>query len=162
MFGWSLHSDRSGERIPPPHNTGFHRSPVAAVNVISSLASFLGPRLTGILTDAIGDFKLALLVAAGFLILTVIGTIAVNSQQRLGFGTATSRPNAERIIPACQRSEISMTRTDGHHLSSRYLQDERLAASINLACRHRLSVGSLRGSRINTSCQRSGTGRGLC
>lgn len=126
MFGWSMHSDHSHERIRhliAPAFTGAlvlavtatmgnHRlliagvtfmaacvfaaipvfwsltttfwsgaaaaAGVAAVNAISSLASFLGPYLTGILTDATGDFNLALLVAAGFLILTVIGAIAVN------------------------------------------------------------------------------------
>ncbi|WP_188112912.1 MFS transporter [Mycobacterium simiae] len=127
MFGWSLHSDRSGERIVhiiAPAFSGaivlagtvlegsnqmlligitlmtacvFAAIPVfwslttafwsgaaaatgvATVNAISSLASFLGPYLTGFLTDSTGDYRLALLVTAGFLILTVVGTVAVNN-----------------------------------------------------------------------------------
>lgn len=65
---------------------------VAAVNAISSLASFLGPSLTGLLTDASGNFDLALLVAAGFLILTVVGAVAVNNTTNAAYPSHSKHP----------------------------------------------------------------------
>lgn len=50
---------------------------VAAVNAVSGIASFLGPFLTGALTETTGGFAAALLTTAAFLALSGVGALAM-------------------------------------------------------------------------------------